>query len=173
MRSDTVRRESGFSLVELLIALVVVSLALALATQILMETSQMLADSAAEQIESPLPLVRARLRGDIQAAARADILRDKLGRMRDLRLSGPAGTVVYRQEDGVLWRGDTPLLRGVRSWECVTDGSNLVVVTIVYRARAPRRTPLPNAPSARGPLEEERTETLLAAPRGAGLVSGW
>ena len=172
MRSDTVRHESGFSLVELLISLVVVSLALALATQILMETSQMLADSAAEQIESPLPLVRARLRGDIQAAARADILRDGLS-LRELQLSGPAGTVVYRQEEGVLWRGDTPLLRGVRSWECITDGSNLVIVTIRYSARARRRTPLPNAPSARGPLEEERTETLLAAPRGAGLGWGW
>jgi len=166
------RRESGFSLVELLIALVVVSLALALATQILMETSQMLADSAAEQIESPLPLVRARLRGDIQAAARVDILRDGLS-LREVQLSGPAGTIVYRQEDGVLWRGDNPLLRGVRSWECITDGSNLVVVTIRYSARARRRTPLPNAPSARGPLEEEHTETLLAAPRGAGLGLGW
>ncbi len=167
------RRESGFSLVELLVALVVMSLALALAAQILMETSQMLADSAAEQIESPLPLVRARLRGDIQAATQAIILRDAFGRMSELRLPGPAGAAVYRKEEDVLWRGETPLLRGVRSWECIADGSSLVIVRIVYRARALRRNPLPNAPSARGPFEQERTETLLVATRGAGLGAGW
>ena len=58
----------GFSLVEVLVALVLFLVGVAFAAQLLVETSQQLADAAAEQVEAPMPLVRARLRADVQAA---------------------------------------------------------------------------------------------------------
>jgi hypothetical protein len=157
--------------------------AAAFVAQLLMETTQQLTDAAAEQVEAPMPLVRARLRADIQAAEQARCVLRPDGTPDEARLLGhPAGTIVYRVDAGVLSRrvedthgkvlGEGPVLRGVESWSCL-DGGGLLWLQLNYRRRAVRRTPLVVEPEARGPLTELRVESLLVAPRGAGLGEGW
>jgi prepilin-type N-terminal cleavage/methylation domain-containing protein len=174
------RPDSGFTLVELLVSLLLVLLALALAAQILVESSQMLADAAAEQLEAPLPLATARLRSDILGAASFTVLD---GGDRLLLEGHPAGTVLYERAGDELRRivldaggeplGESVLLRGVAAWRCQGSGSRLVAVTIRYRRRAIRPSPLQTLPAHGRPGGEERTETLLLAPRGAGLGESW
>jgi prepilin-type N-terminal cleavage/methylation domain-containing protein len=186
-RHDLVRpvrgsRAAGFTLVELLVSLLLLLLALALAAQILVESSQMLADTAAEQVESPLPLAVARLRADVLGSASFSALQDNL-----LLEGHPAGSVLYELAGDELRRivldaaderacepaGESVLLRGVAGWRCSEVGPRLLAVTIRYRRRAVRPSPLPTLPAHRGPSREERTETLLLAPRGAGLGESW
>ena len=179
-RPDPGRRSgaAGFTLVELLVSLFLLLLALALAAQLLVESSQMLADAAAEQVESPLPLAVARLRADIVGAASFTLLDDRL-----LLEGHPAGTVLYEMTGDELRRivvdaageplGESVLLRGVAGWRCSEAGPRLLAVAIRYRRRAVRPSPLPVLPAHRGASSEERTETLLLAPRGAGLGGSW
>jgi prepilin-type N-terminal cleavage/methylation domain-containing protein len=178
-----VKRGEGFSLVEVLIALAIFLVGAAFAAQLLMETSQQFADTAAEQIEAPMPLVRARLRSDIQASRDARCVFRLDGRLEEIRLLGhPAGTVVFRVREGVLSRQveddrgrkreESPVLHGVESWSCA-DGGGLLFLQLNYQCRSVRRTPLLIEPGARKPLAEPRAETLLAAPRGGGLGEGW
>src|SRR6185436_16418995 len=93
--TGAMRGSRGFSLVEVLVALVLFMVAAAFVAQLLMETSQQLTDAAAEQVEAPMPLVRARLRADIQAAHEADCVLRLDGTPEEARLIGhPAGTVI-------------------------------------------------------------------------------
>jgi hypothetical protein len=176
-------RGEGFSLLELLVALALFMVAAAFVAQLLMETTQQLTDAAAEQVEAPMPLVRARLRADIQASADAGCFYRPDKTPEEARmLRHPAGTIIYRVDEGVLLRrivdvdgkstGESPVLRGVESWSC-DAGGGLIWIELKYRRRAARRTPLIVEPEARGPLSELRVESLLVAPRGAGLGGGW
>ena len=175
--------EEGFSLVEVLIALVLFLLAAAFVAQLLMETTQQLTDAAAEQVEAPMPLVRARLRADVQSSEDAACVYWPDTTPKEAwMLRHPAGTVIYRVDQGVLLRrmvdahgkssGESPVLRGVESWSCLAGGG-LLWIELKYHRRAVRRTPLVVEPGARGPLTETRVESLLVAPRGAGLGAGW
>ena len=174
-------RQAGFTLVELLISLLVMSVALALAAQVMMEAAQMLTDAAAEQADAPMPLVAARLRGDVRAAAGFEVLPGLEGPA--LFLEGhPAGLVVYQKVGDELLRtvldetgevlGETPALRGVTSWSCAPIAPGLVAVNLSHR-RSAIRGPLPALPGNRGPRSEERTESFLVAPRGGGLGFSW
>lgn len=171
------KRTSGFSLIEVMVALALFALAAAFAAQLLLETTQQLTDAAAEQAESPMPLVRARLRADIQASHTAECILRLDGTLEAVRLSDhPAGEVTYRVDERVLWRqvekDMDPILREVESWTCA-DGGGLLFMQLAHWRRAVRRTPLIVEPGARGPLNEPRMESLLVAPRGAGLGEGW
>lgn len=169
-------RQRGFALLELLIALVLVSLALGLTAQLLMESSQMLTAAAAEQTDAPMPLVLARIRGDVRASGGFDVVEDRL-----YLLGHPAGTVVYERDGGELRRtvldqhglilGSSPALRGVTQWSCGPIGTRLLLVTVGHD-RSPLRTGvLPQMPRQHKP--DERTESILVAPRGAGLGLSW
>lgn len=174
--------EAGFTLVELLISLLVTALALALAAQVTMEGAQMLADAAAEQADAPMPLVAVRLRDDVRAASRFEVLPGLEGPA--LFLEGhPAGLVVYQKVGDELRRtvvdatgkvrGEAPALRGVTAWSCAPLAPGLAAVTLSHDRSALRRGPLPALPGRRGPRSEQRSETFLVAPRGAGLGSAW
>jgi len=176
-------REAGFSLVELLIALALFLLAAAFTAQLLMETTQQLTDAAAEQVEAPMPLVRARLRADVQASENAACVYWQAQIPKEAQMLGhPVGTVIYRVHQGVLWRrafdrygkllGQSPILRGVESWKCLA-GDGLIWIELTYYRRAVRRTPLIVEPGARSPLVEPSVDAILLAPRGAGLGDGW
>jgi prepilin-type N-terminal cleavage/methylation domain-containing protein len=175
--------DQGFALLELLIALVLVSLALALTAQLLMESSQMLTAAAAEQTDAPMPLVLARLRGDVRASGGFEVLAAEDGSARLFLLGHPAGTVLYERigrdlrrtvlaEDGTV-RGLSTALRGVTGWSCGAVGPRLILVTVSERRSRLRPGVLPQLPSQRGPVSEERTESFLVAPRGAGLGISW
>lgn len=169
-------RQRGFALLELLIALVLVSLALGLTAQLLMESSQMLTAAAAEQTDAPMPLVLARLRGDVRASGGFDVVADRL-----YLLGHPAGTVVYEREGrdlrrtvldqhGVL-RGSSSALRGVTQWSCGAVGPRLLLVTVGHRRTLTSTRVLPLRPGRR--LSQDLTESILVAPRGAGLGLSW
>ncbi len=176
------RRRSGargFTLVETLIALVLLLFALALAAQLLAESAERFATAQGEVTEPPVALLLARMRGDVRAAAAFSTLPDG-----GLRLDGhPAGTIVYRQVGSEVRRqvyaasgelaADAPAWRDVLGFSSAALGDRLAAVTVRYRRRALGRSPLPGLPADRGSRWEERTETLLAAPRGAGLGNGW
>lgn len=184
MRPGSRRRQSGFTLIEMLVTLVLVGFGLALAAQLLMETSQMMVDAAGEQTETALPLARARLRADIQACQTAQVVPGPGGRIAELWLLGrPAGPMRYRKvgrdlvreiaSSGGAWDRQTPVLRNVRSWDVLPLPGGMVVIEIHLLRRTIRRSPLPTVPGTRGPLEEERVETLVVSPRGGGLGLGW
>jgi len=181
----TSRRQAGFTLLEMLAALILVALGLALAAQLLMETSQMLVDAAAEQSESALPLARARLRADINGCLHAVAVRDEDEQLIELWLVGhPTGTIRYRKAgsdllrdvsvagDGV-WEGQTIALRNVRSWNALDALPGMVHLEIHVQRRAIRRSPLPAVPGVGAPGQEEIVETLIMAPRGGGFGVGW
>lgn len=171
-------RQRGFALLELLIALVLVSLALGLTAQLLMESSQMLTAAAAEQTDAPMPLVLARIRGDVRASGGFDVVANRL-----YLLGHPAGTVVYEREGrdlrrtvldqhGVI-RGSSSALRGVTQWACGAVGPRLLLISVGHRRSRLRAGVLPQMPGQRGPVSEERVESILVAPRGAGLGLSW
>lgn len=171
--------QAGFTLVELMISLLLTLLALGLAAQVLMESAQVLTDTAAEQIDAPVPLALARIRGDVQSSRSYSVLSGS----RLMLFGHPAGTLVYEQSGGELTRtvldplgsplGSATVMRRVTDWSCLAVTSRLVSITFRYQRHAPRRSPLPTAPGRRGPTSEERMESLLLALRGGGLGVGW
>ena len=173
----------GFALLELLIALVLVSLALGLTAQLLMESSQMLTAAAAEQTDAPMPLVLARLRGDVRASGGFEILAAEDGSARLFLLGHPAGTILYERAGRDLRRtvlnqhgailGSSSALRGVTQWSCGAVGPRLLLISVGHRRSLLRAGVLPQIPSRRGPVSEERAESILVAPRGSGLGLSW
>ena len=95
--------QAGFTLVELMISLLLTLLALGLAAQVLMESAQVLTDTAAEQIDAPVPLALARIRGDVQSSRSYSVISGSPG-SRLMLFGHPAGTLVYEQSGGELTR---------------------------------------------------------------------
>ncbi len=180
------RARGGFTLVEVLIALVVLMVGLAIATGLLGEAQQMLADVVREARDPAAALVATRLRGDIESASSATVRRDpELDRER-LELAGPQGRVVLEANGGELLRtvlgaDGTPLgtavllqrLEEFRPTILAGDVGALVCLEYAYRRSRLRRSPLPLLPGQWGPREETVRETLCLTPRGAGLGGGW
>lgn len=173
------RGEAGFTLVELMIALLLTLLALGLAAQVLLESAQMLTDTAAEQADAPVPLALGRIRGDVRSSRSYSVLPGS----RLMLFGHPAGTLVYERSGGELTRtvldphgsplGSATVMRRVTDWSCLAVTSRLVSITFRYERHAPRRSPLPTAPGQRGAKSEERVESILLAPRGGGLGVRW
>jgi prepilin-type N-terminal cleavage/methylation domain-containing protein len=177
--------QDGFTLVEMSIALVLLMLGLAIATQVLMETSRLFAETAGEAQDTPVPLVIARIRGDVQGAADASPLLLEDGSLAAVQMvGGPEGQVIYERRGTDLYRrvlptsgGEPPptlLWRGVTAWSCqVVPGTRLLDLQVTYRRRTVPHTPLAVMPAYRGPLTEELTQRLYLLPRGGGLGDTW
>lgn len=176
--------QGGFTLVELLIALVLLVLALTISAQLLEETAQLFAESSAEALDTPVPLVIARIRGDVQGAAGAYPILDEKGSLVRVVIQYPGSRILYEKEGETLYRTVVPdlgdpekpgiLWRGVRDWACIEiPGTRLVDLSVTYRRRAAPRSPLPSLPIDRGPRSEELTQRLFLLPRGAGLGVTW
>jgi hypothetical protein len=170
--------------VETAISLVLLLLALTLAAQILLETSQLFAETSGEGLDTPVPLVIARIRGDVQAAQGASLLLDEDGALDALVLQGLGERILYRKQGNALYRGVVPLngdppgrpvllWPGVTRWDCRILGSNLVDLEVAYRRRTVPRSPLPALPAFRGAVKEELTQRMYFLPRGAGLGDTW
>jgi Tfp pilus assembly protein PilV len=176
--------QAGFTLVETCISLVLMVLALLLAAQVLMETSQIFAETSGEALDTPVPLVIARIRADVQGSTGAFPIPDADGALDTVVIQGLGRQVHYRKQGDALFRtivpqnGDPPekpmlLWPGVTGWGFQVHGSNLVELTVTYRRRTVPRSPLPTLPGLRGPVTEELTQKMYLLPRGAGLGDTW
>jgi hypothetical protein len=172
-------------LIELALAMAVFLVALSLATQILMETAQLFAETSGEALDTPVPLVLARIRADVQGAVSVFPIEDADGELATLAIQGFGGQILYQKQDEALYRTVVPasgppkkptlLWRDVTDWKCEMLGPNLNLVNleVTYRRRTVPRTPLPRLPAFRGPLKQELTQRMYLLPRGAGLAGSW
>jgi len=181
------RGQGGFTLIEISIALLLLMLGLALAAQLLMETSKLFAETSGEAIDTPVPLVLSRIRGDVQGSAAAAPVLQVNGSLAAITMvGGPEGEVVYARQGTDLFRsivpsnGDPPrppalLWRGVTAWSCqiVPGTTSLVDLQVTYLRRTVPHTPLAVLPAYRGPLTEELTQRMYLLPRAGGLGDTW
>lgn len=176
------RRQAGFTLIEMMIALVLLLVGLIIAADLLDESSRLFVETAGEALDNPAPLAVARMRGDIQNATSVTPQLSPLdGTLDSVDVRGGGQEVVYEKSGDTIYRtayssspGAPPqdpvtLWRGVTSWDCAAGGKDVpAILTITYKRRTTPHTPLPVMPAYRGPLQEEITEVLYVLPRGNG-----
>lgn len=177
------QRQAGFTLLEMLISMVLLLVAVALATQLLLEASKMFVESQGEAADTPVPLAIARIRNDIQGAVSVFPVTDDSGRLIQIEIRSFDGQIFYRKEGDALYRTfhrkgeDLPqepalLWRDVVSWRCQrVELTPLIDLEVTYTRRSTPRTPLPALPAYRGRLREMQTQRMFLCPRGGGL--GW
>lgn len=178
------RDEAGFTLIEICISIALLLVALLLAAQILMETTQLFAETSGEALDAPVPLVIARIRADILGSTGVFPIPDEDGALGLVTVQGLGRQIVYQRVGEALFRtvvplnGDPPekpvlLWRGVTGWDCRILGSSLVELEVTYRRRTVPHSPLPTLPGLRGPVTEELTQKMFLLPRGGGLGDTW
>jgi prepilin-type N-terminal cleavage/methylation domain-containing protein len=179
MRPSPTRRQQGFTLIEMTIAMVLLLVGLLIAADLLMESSRLFVESAGESLDTPVPQVTARIRADVQGATQVvpELVDGKLDKVHIQ--GGGSGEIVYQKLGNSIYRvaysagglgGDPQILwRGVTRWSC-DEGSKgaPALISVTYMRRTTPHTPLPVLPSDRGALTEERRETMYLLPRGDG-----
>lgn len=181
------RREAGFTLVELVVAMLLLGLAVALSAQLLGEAQQMLVDAGHEALDPAAALIATRLRADVLGATVAVAAQQPDHSCAYLELVGqPPGPILYQLTGGGLVRsvldaggmpsGAAVLLPSATAFSCVTSslgGPTVVLLDYRYRRTRTRRSPLMLVPSLWGPRQEEVRESLILVPRGGGLGTWW
>ncbi|HEY4572961.1 MAG TPA: prepilin-type N-terminal cleavage/methylation domain-containing protein [Thermoanaerobaculia bacterium] len=176
------RRQAGFTIVEMMIALVLLLVGLMIAADLLMESSRLFVETAGEALDNPAPLAAARMRADIQGSTSVTPLLSPLDNrtLIGVDVQGGSQEIVYQKIGDVIYRSivlfpgsppqdPAPLWRGVTSWSCEAGSKDEpVILAITYSRRTTPHTPLPVLPADRGPLQEEVQEILYVLPRGDG-----
>jgi len=182
--------ETGYTLVEMVISLLLLVLVVEIAAQLLGETQQMLVDAGREALDPAAALVAVRLRADIMGASSAIAMVKPDLSCAYLELFGnPPGPIFYQLAAGTLTRtvaaGGVPLvssvvLRDATAFHCVTSsvggatgGPTVVLLAYRYRRSRTRRSPLMLMPALWAPPREEVRESLILTLRGAGLGTAW
>jgi prepilin-type N-terminal cleavage/methylation domain-containing protein len=175
------RRQAGFTIVEMMVALVLLLVGLMIAADLLDESSRLFVETAGEALDNPAPLAAARMRADIQNATSVTPQLSPLdGTLDSVHVQGGGQEVVYQKTGDVIYRtvipfpgspaqDPSPLWRGVTFWSCEAGSMDApAILTITYKRRTTPHTPLPVLPVYRGPLQEEVKEVLYLLPRGNG-----
>ena len=177
-------RQGGFTLVELSISLVLLIVGLMIAADLLMETAQLFAETSGESLDTPVPLVVARIRGDVQGGIGVSEVRQDDGSLSQVVIQTLGEQIVYEKAGdslvrtvkipGAAPRGPETLWRGVVTWNCQTlPGTSLIQLSVTYLRHAVPRSSLPGLPADRGPKVELLTQSMFLLPRGAGLGDTW
>jgi prepilin-type N-terminal cleavage/methylation domain-containing protein len=174
------QRQGGFTLIEMTIVLVLMLVGLMIAADLLMETSRLFAETSGEAIETPVPLVIARIRADVQGSTAVTPELNLDGtRLDKVHIRTLGEEILYQKLGDSLYRTVVPdygppndpevLWHGVTDWTCTTGGkSSPVSFSVSYLRRTTPHTPLPVLPFYRGPLSEPRMEKFYLLPRGNG-----
>jgi len=174
------QRQAGFTLIEMTIVLVLMLVGLLIAAELLMETSRLFAETSGEAIETPIPLVIARIRADIQGSTAVSPELNLDGtRLDKVHIRTLGEEILYQKLGDSLYRLVIPnygpsrdpelLWRGVTDWTCTPgDKSEPVTFSVSYLRRTTPSMPLPVLPFYRGPLSEARIEKFYLLPRGGG-----
>jgi len=175
-----VRRQAGFTVIEMTIALVLLLVGLMIAADLLMESSRMFVETSGEALDTPAALTDARIRNDVQGATSVTPQLSPIdGSLVAIQVSGDGEDIVYQKIGDSIYRTVVPLSgppqdsvllwRGVTFWNCDPGGMDSpAILTVKYTRRSTPHTPLPVLPVYRGPLQEEATEVLYLLPRGNG-----
>jgi hypothetical protein len=171
----------------MIVAMLLMLLALTLASQLLGEAQQMMIDAGQQALDPAASQVATFITGDAQAASSAIALQNPTLSCASLALVGvPTGSVVYQSAGGALVRtalgatgavqGNLALLPGLSSFSCATvpgAASTVVLVSYQYSRSRTRRSPLQLLPGLWGPRQEQVNESLILTTRGAGLGMAW
>ena len=174
------QRQRGFTLIEMTIVLVLMLVGLLIAADLLMETSRLFAETSGEAIETPIPLVIARIRADVQGSTAVTPELNLDGtRLDKVHIRALGEEILYQKLGDSLYRLVIPdygppknpevLWNGVTDWTCTAgDKSSPVWFSVSYLRRTTPHTPLPVLPFYRGALSEARVERFYLLPRGNG-----
>lgn len=174
------RRQAGFTIIEMMIALVLLLVGLMIAADLLMESSRMFVETSGEALDTPAPLADARIRADIQGATSVTPQLSPIdGKLDSIHVRGGGEEIVYQKTGDAIYRVVYPasgppqdpviLWRGVTAWSCEAGSQDApALLSVTYARRSTPHTPLPVMPVYRGPLSEEVTEVLYILPRGNG-----
>jgi prepilin-type N-terminal cleavage/methylation domain-containing protein len=174
------RRQEGFTLIEMTIVLVLMLVGLLIAADLLMETSRLFAETSGEAIDTPVPLVIARIRADIEGASTVTPELNLDGTTLDkVHIRALGEEIVYQKLGDSLYRVVVPdygppkdpeaLWHGVTDWTCTTGGkSSPVWFSVSYQRRTTPHSPLAVMPIYRGALSEPHVEKFYLLPRGHG-----
>jgi len=124
-----------------------------------------------------VPLVIARIRGDIQGGIGVGTVLREDGTLDKVQIQGIGEQIVYEKNGDTLFRtvlsdaaapqGSQILWRGVSDWGCrIEPGTALVELSVTYSRRAVPRSPLPGMPVDRGAiLPAAHPEDVFTAAR--------
>lgn len=167
---------AGFTLLELLVSMILVVLALMLATQLLLESQRTFALAGRAALEPRASSTYARLTSDVQSARGAQQAADGA-----LLLTGhPEGTLRWERRREELWRtaftddGDVRsrrvLLHRVTDWSWSWDGSLVTAIFTYQRGAMLRYVTTPSLPPE--VIRQERV-VVQAHPRGQPRWNRW
>jgi prepilin-type N-terminal cleavage/methylation domain-containing protein len=174
------RRQAGFTILEMTVALVLLLVGLLIAADLMMESSRLFVETAGEATDNPAPLAVARVRADIQGSTSVTPQYSLIdtNQLDSVHIRGGGQEIVYQKTGDAIYRvvsvaglpqDPVILWRGVTSWKCDPGSTDSpAILTITYKRRTTPHTPLPVLPAYRGPLQEEVKEVLYVLPRGNG-----
>jgi prepilin-type N-terminal cleavage/methylation domain-containing protein len=174
------RRQAGFTIIEMTIALVLLLVGLLIAADLMMESSRLFVETSGEALDNPAPLAAARIRADIQGSTSVTPQYSLIdtNKLDSVHIRGGGQEIVYQKTGDAIYRvvsvaglPEDPVIlwRGVKDWSCDPGSTGApAFLKVTYLRRSTPHTPLPVLPAYRGPLTEEVTEALYVLPRGNG-----
>lgn len=175
------RRQAGFTILEMTVALVLFLVGLLIAADLMMESSRLFVEVSGEALDNPAPLAAARVRADIQGSTSVTPQYSLLdtNKLDSVHIRGGGQEIVYQKTGDAIYRvvyvaagppqDPVVLWRGVTSWKCDPGSTGMpAFLSVTYARRSTPHTPLPVLPADRGSLTQEATEALYVLPRGNG-----
>ena len=176
---------SGFTLLELVVSFAILSIAMLIASQLLLESLLRLSHSARRALDPAATIALKQIRADVRASSRVRALGDEwnfepltlkghpAGRLRYVKVGSDLMREIYRPGGGEL-TSERIVMRAVNLWRWRLNPSvpALVEIELGYR-ETPRLGLLAGAAQRPAPIPAMRSHLVAASPRQARGRPGW